>query len=467
MTMRDRLIRVLGSPWPLVAAALAGLAAAVASAPLATALAVSSAALIALLVWRFGGTEGLWYLFLAAIPFREPLSIDIHGTISLFFGDLLLLVLVVSVAYRSGVSDLWRRSLFFKIGTAIVALSAVGLFTATRFFWGVAMIYRLVGQLAVFYVASHVIRSPREAVRSLLAVLLGLVPAIGYGLHQASLPFETELPDWASKMTAWSAGGQRHIRVFSTFDHTLHFSHYLSLALGIGLGLAASRLAKGLRLLSLAIGAGAAYVGFFTYSLGGVLGVLAGATTVLVMRLRRAAFVVVPLVFGALLVLSPAALVTKVDRVLTGETAATAERLITGGQAVAILRDHPITGVGWGRIRTSLEHEYRVARGTAIAYTAENYFLQRGMALGFPGLLLYVFLFVWFARCALRARGDTPEAPWPRLAVIAGGAAFYMQAQAIPGTQATANYVLWFLFALAERMYADSVGGAGPGRTAP
>jgi O-antigen ligase len=140
---------------------------------------------------------------------------------------------------------------------------------------------------------------------------------------------------------------------------------------------------------------------------------------------------------------------------------------MTSGQALSILRDRPITGVGWGGIRSKLEHEYRVARGTAIAYAAENYFLQRGMALGFPGLLLYVGLFVLFFRKALRSRGDAPDAMWPRIAILAGGAAFYMQAQAVPGTQATANYVLWFLFAVAERMYADSEVAPARGEVAP
>jgi hypothetical protein len=465
VTLRQ-LTDALRSPWPFVVAALVGLTVAAAAAPLATGLAVASAALVALLVWRFGGMEGLWYLFLASIPLREPLSIDIHGTVSLYFGDLLLLVLVVSVAYKSGVAELWRRSLFFKIGVALVAISLVGLFTATRFFWGVASIYRIVGQLAVFYVACHVVRSPREAVRSLLAVLIGLIPSIGYGFHQSTLPFESELPDWGNKLTAWDATGRRHIRVFSTFDHALHFSHYISLCLGIAFGLAVSRISRGLKFLCLGIGAAAGYVGLFTYSIAGVLGVLAAVVTVFVLRWRRAAVFIVPLFFAVFVITSPAALTTKIERVLTGETAATAERLMTSGQALTILRDRPITGVGWGGIRSSLEHEYRVARGSAIAYAAENYFLQRGMALGFPGLILYVVLFFLFARTALRARGDAPDSPWPRIAIIAGGAAFYLQAQAIPATQATANYVLWLLFAMAERMRADS-GPPAPGRAAP
>jgi hypothetical protein len=464
---RRRTIEAFRSPWPYVAAALVGLSAGAASAPLTTALAVSSVTLTALLVWRFGGREGLWYLFLAAIPFREPLSVDIHGTVSLFFGDVLLLALVASVARQHGVTGLWRRSLVFRVGVAIIALNLLGLFTATRFFWGVAWIYTLLGQLAVFYVASHVVRSPSEAARSLVAVVLGLAPAAAYGLYQASLPFDASLPDWANRMTAWGPTGEPHLRVFSTFDHTLHYAHYLSLGFGIALGLAASRLARGVRFVCLAVAIAAAYASYFTYSIGGLLGVLAGAVAVPVVRWRRAALVLVPAAVAVLLVLSPAPLVRKFDRVLTGEASTSAARLITLGQAVSVMRDHPLTGVGWGGIRTSLEYKYRVARGTAIAYAAENYFLQRGMALGFPGLLLYVVLFVLFFRNALRARGDVPEAPWPRAAIIAGGAAFYLQAQAIPAAQATANYVLWLLFALAERMAAESRGGTPVGRAGP
>jgi O-antigen ligase len=458
-----RAIDALRTPWPLVTAAVVALTAAAARAPLAAAAAVSSAALIALLVWRFGGREGLWYLFLAAIPFREPLSIDVHGTVSLFFGDVLLLALVVSVAHESGVTGLWRRSLVFKLGLAVLALSLVGLFTASRFFWGVASVYTIVGQLAVFYVASNLVRTPREALRSLTAVVLGLVPAVVYGLYQASLPFGAALPDWATSQTAWGPTGERNLRVFSTFRHTLHYAHYLSLGFGLALGLAGSRLARGLRFLCFTVGVAAAYAAFFAYSIGGILAVVAAAVTVLLVRWRRAAVVLVPVTIALLLILSPDALMRKFDRVLTGEATTGAARLITLGQAAAVLRDHPLTGVGWGGIRSSLEHEYRVTRGTAIAYTAENYFFQRGMALGFPGLALYVVLFVLFFRSALRARGDTPEAPWPRAAVLAGGVAFYLQAQAIPATQATANYVLWLLFALAERMDAAPAGRPAAG----
>jgi hypothetical protein len=459
-----RVIEALRSPWPFVVAASAGLSAAAASAPLTTALAVSAAALTALLVWRYGGREGLWYLFLAAIPFRQPLSVDVHGTVSLFFGDVLLLALVASVARRYGVTGLWRRSPVFKIGTVLVALNLLGLFTATRFFWGITWIYTLLGQLAVFYVASHVVHSPREAGRSLVAVVLGLAPAAAYGLYQASLPFDASLPDWANRMTAWGPNGEPHLRTYSTFNHTLHYAHYLSLGFGIALGLAASKLARGVRFICFAVAVVAAYASYFTYSIGGLLGVATGAIAVLVVRWRRAALVLVPVVVALLLVLSPAALVKKFDRVLAGEATTGAARLITLGQAVAVMRDHPLTGVGWGGIRTSLEYKYRVARGTAIAYAAENYFLQRGMALGFPGLILYVALFVLFFRNALRARGDIPGEPWPRTAIIAGGAAFYLQAQAIPAAQATANYVLWLLFALAERMTAEPSGSAPLGR---
>ena len=43
-------------------------------------------------------------------------------------------------------------------------------------------------------------------------------------------------------------------------------------------------------------------------------------------------------------------------------------------------------------------------------------------------------------------------ADWPRVAILAAGVAFYVQAQFIPAADATSRYTLWILFALAERM---------------
>ena len=47
---------------------------------------------------------------------------------------------------------------------------------------------------------------------------------------------------------------------------------------------------------------------------------------------------------------------------------------------------------------------------------------------------------------------DGIDPTWPRLAVLVGGVAYFTQAMFIPADYHTNNYLLWILFAMAERM---------------
>ncbi|MBN2564108.1 MAG: O-antigen ligase family protein, partial [Candidatus Eisenbacteria bacterium] len=269
----------------------------------------------------------------------------------------------------------------------------------------------------------------------------------------------SDLPEWARQQAAWDLSGRRLLRVYSTFDHTLRFSHYLSVSFGISLGLAFSALRRRWKGALLVAGAAAAYCNLLTYSIGGALGMLAGVGATLVLS-RRRALLLLPILLLPLLLLSPAALVRKADRILTGDAATLAARMVTYQQSIMIVRDHPLLGVGWGSVRTFLEREYLLTRAGAVAYGAENYFLQRGAALGVPGLALYVALCVIFFRNAAR-RAPPWERGWPRAALLIGGLVFYVQAQTFPATNATSNYLLWMMFAVAENM-GRAFSGAAP-----
>jgi O-antigen ligase len=440
----------LGGPWSVTVAVLTVLAVAVALAPGWTTMVVCLVAVSGLLIWRYGPREGLWYLLVASIPFREPLTVELRGTVSLYLSDVLLFALLADVVARGRLRDIWRSSPVLKIGVAVLALSVPGLFTATRLFWGVASLYRIAGQIAIFVVAADVIRTGQVATRTLVAALGGLAPSVAYGLYQASLPVGAALPDWASQLFTWDLSGQKHLRVYSTFDQTLRFSHYLSIGFGVALGLAFSALRRAWKTICLVVGAAAAYCNLFTYSIGGAIGILAAIVSTLILSKRRA-LVLLPLLLLPLLVFSPQGLVAKADRMLSGEATAVAARLVTYRQGAMVLADHPVIGVGWGSIRSFLEHDYRVTRAWTVAFASENYFLQRGMALGVPGLALYVILCVLFFRHALR-RPPPGASTWPRAALLIGGVVFYVQAQTYPAAHATSNYLLWTMFAIAENM---------------
>jgi O-antigen ligase len=206
-----------------------------------------------------------------------------------------------------------------------------------------------------------------------------------------------------------------------------------------------------------AVGAAAAYCNLLTYSIGGAMGMMAAVIATLVLS-RRRALLLLPVLVLPLLLLSPAALVRKADRILTGEAATVAARMVTYRQSVMIMRDRPLLGAGWGSVRSFLEREYLLTRAGAVALGAENYFLQRGMALGITGLALYAALCVIFFRNVSR-RGPPGEHAWPRAALLVGGLAFYVQAQTFPAASATSNYLLWIMFAAAEKMARAFAGG--------
>lgn len=448
---------LLRFPWVLLAAALVALALAAAFAPLAVGLGVAALAAAAVLIWRFGVTRGLWFLLLASIPLREPLSIDLVGTVSLFPTDLLLFSLAAVAVAREGIRPAWRESPAFRIGLLIVLLSLPGLVTASRLVWGVNAVYRLLAQVAMLLLARSMVRSGRDAASALTAVVAGLIPAIAYGLYQASLPYGADLPDWSQHYTAWDALGRKTVRIFSTFRHPLHLSHYLSMGLGISLGLASSLAGRAARWFVLAVGAAGAVCNLFTSSIGGLVGMSAAVATTLLLQRRRRTVLLAPVFLVALLLFAPPAITTKLGRVVAGQATTGAARMVTYSQALSVLRDRPVLGVGWGSVRSTLEHDYRVTRAEAVAFTAENYFLQRGVAMGLPGLVLAVLLCVLFFRNAVRPRGELPDPSWPRAAVLTAGIVFYAQAQFFPAGYSCGNAVLWLLFAIAERMREDAL----------
>jgi O-antigen ligase len=456
-------MRVLLTPWPLVFLGLIGLALGAAFAPLWVSAIVVVLAALAGLVRAFGARQGIWYLALALIPMRQVLSVDVYGSASFFFSDLLILALFAEAASRNGFRDLWSRSPTFRMGLVILVLSVLGLYRAFRPFWGFVSVYVIFVQLALFYVARFMIRSGRDARRALLAVLTGLVPAIIYGLYQASLPYGAELPAWGAFMTAYGPSHEPYLRVFSTFPHPLRFSHYLSIGVGIATGLVISQIGKLRRMGVLAVGAAAAVANAFTYSIGGMLAMIAGVAAALSLTVRRSILILVLVLIVPVVLIFPGVMRTRMDTLVTGQSSSLAARVITYQQALDVLIDHPVRGVGWGAIRSSLEGKYRISRAEIVAFVAENYFLHRAMALGVPGLFLYLAICALFFRNAIRSRDGPAGARWPRPAILAGGAAFYVQAQVMPSTDASVNYAGWLLLAAAEAMY-EATRGAGGGR---
>jgi len=321
--------------------------------------------------------------------------------------------------------------------------------------------------LAVFALATSIVRTPEDARRALVAVAASLVVPALYGFYQASIPYGAPVPDWGYQTTAYDLRGTPFLRVFSTMDHPLHFSHYMSIALGLSLGLAAGARSAARRAVLLALAGLSAAANLLTYSASGLVGILASLVAVVIVLRSRRLVVALVIAIAVLVLLAPPPLVAKVERLFTGDAATTAARLVTYDQSLMILRDHPVIGVGWGGVQSAMRGEYRITRADPVAYTAENYFLQRAVALGLVGLSLFVALLVRFFRDVRFLRGDRAGAPdRARIgtALLIGGVAFLVQAQLIPAANVSTNSVLWLFFAVAETLRRNA---NGPAAAAP
>lgn len=462
MTWGDR-----GLLWGLVVATAALATALAAIAPLPSLVAVLAVAIGVALVRSHGAARGVFYLFIGLLPLREPLGFDVSGTKTIHTIDFLLYGLAAAVLREHGVVHLWRRSPILKIGAAILLLSVAGVYGSPQPFWELTGIQRVVGELATFYVARCLIRSGAEARTVLLAFAVGMLPAILYGFRQSTMPVDAgTFPSWAEVPLAYDVGGRARVRIFSTFDHALHFSQALAMTTGLAIGLLAS-IRGHLRRFALVVVAGAAALcNQYTYSVSGVLGTGAAVFVALLTGRSRRWLLVFPFLFVVLLALAPEALRVRVTDLVSGTSPTALARIITYRQGMRAFLDHPIRGVGWGGIAELTKGEYQIARSEMVPTGPENYFLFRMVAMGIPGLLLYGALPFLFLRDCRRPRGAGEAArAFPRAAVLATAAAYWVQGMFMPSGSYPNNYVLWLLLGLAESMREASYSARIPSAT--
>ncbi len=423
-----------------------GLSFGAAFAPVQTGFLVPLAGVLGYLVWKFGVQRGTWFLFVASIPLRQPLGVDLVGTTTLFVSDALIGAQLLFLLPKMELRGLWRTSPVLRLGTLLSVLSVASLYTLLNPSEGLAQVQRVLGQVLVLVIARTLVTDADEARRTILAFLFGMIPAILFGFYQASIPVETwNYADWAEAPIAHDSEGRSHIRIFSTFNHTLRFSLALSTAFGLAIGLIAPTRRASLPAAGMA--GLAAACNYFTYSIGGVLAMAAALVVGVVRGLGSRAWFVTPVLLVVLAVSAPNAVYWKASQMLAGDSTSSLSRLITYQRTAQVLADRPLTGLGWGGFGSTVLTDYRIARLESLSVGAENYFLQRGLALGFPGLLVAIALAIRFVR-DLRSRRTPPD--WPRGALICGAVAYGAQAMIIPAADHSTSYLLWMMLALAE-----------------
>jgi len=333
------------------------------------------------------------------------------------------------------------------------------------------------GGFAWFALLAPLVRSRVFAAKAVSVLAAGLFVASAFGLFQhfadpsfGNTPF-------------WTRIGQ----INATFKDPNAFGAYVCLAVPLLLG-AAIAAGKGRRRLFLAAGAVPALLAFpFIGSRSSLLGLIVGLLALgipLLVRMKSApptaemtgpARKRVLRTAAVALVLLAAAIAfgvlgdSRLKRRLTGNWKAlvsregpvglSPERYFLWKEALSMIRDYPLTGVGVGAYIIELPNYYALDASDYRAGfeeyrrndSAENLFLQTGAEMGLPGAAAFAWLFALVAVRAVRAARDKRDEKDGPLALgaAAGIAAYFVSIQfhSYVGSFET-NFMFWTLGAL-------------------
>lgn len=221
----------------------------------------------------------------------------------------------------------------------------------------------------------------------------------------------------------------------------------------------------------LAIGADGAAI-FFTLTRGVWIGAFVGAVAAMMLTRQTRRILVPLLVAGAVAVAGTLAVSSSIRSEVLGRTTSESpvwDRQNTDLAAVRIIKDLPLTGVGWENF-VNVSPNYMVQQATypitGVGIEVHNVFLSHAAELGIPGLLLWLLAFGGAVRRGLlpgkryarpRSQGPPDELQLWRAATFAVLLCFLVEADLAPFSQALPNSLLWALLGLCAAPYTSAL----------
>ncbi|MFI4977955.1 MAG: O-antigen ligase family protein [Solirubrobacterales bacterium] len=366
--------------------------------------------------------------------------------------------LLLAVAWLARFSTRQRERDFFAefplltwAGIAFLAWAALSLLWATDTGDGISAVARYAPDMLLLPIAYMAIRTRRDLLIVLGAIVIGAVIAAAFGILQP--PSSTGLSESAERATG-------------TIGDPNELAAALLLGVGLGAGLALSRE----RFVALRLGGAVAIpicaAGIFlSLSRGGLiaLAALLVAGTVLGGRWRGVitGFLVLVAVAGVLYFTQVASLPAR-ERVTTAAGGSGRSDLWT--ISLRMVKTHPLEGVGVGNFQV-LSADYVLQPGilkrtelifASVPRITHNTYLEVTSELGIPGFLLFMLIVVGSLACGLRAarlwskHGDIGMEALARgalLALVGMLAADFFISQ-------TYDKLLWIMLALGPAMLA-------------
>jgi len=384
--------------------------------------------------------------FLEVLPTSGGLSLDKAA------GLLLAVAWLARFSTKQSERDFFAEfPLLTWAGAAFLAWAVLSLLWVTDSGAGISAIARYVPDMLLLPIACMAIRTRRDLIIVLTAIVIGAVIAAAFGILEP--PDATGLSEIAERATG-------------TIGDPNELAAALLLGLGVGAGLALSRGQS----LALRLGGAMAIpicaMGIFlSLSRGGLiaLGILLVAGPVLGGRWRGvlACFLVLIAVAGVLYFTQVASLPAR-ERVTTADGGSGRSDLWTIG--LRMVKAHPLEGVGVGNFQI-LSPDYVLQPGVlkrtdlifaSVPKITHNTYLEVTTEMGIPGLLLFMLIVMGSLSCALQAARLWSTSGDVGMEALARGALLALIGMLVADFFISQTYdkLLWIMLAIGPAMLA-------------
>jgi len=335
---------------------------------------------------------------------------------------LFLLWLLKSLAQKkiwiSNKAEMWLVLIFLFLASA-------SLFAGLDAAAGVRKLLYFFTIFPVFLIAADIFQEKKWRAKGLAVIVLSGTMAAAIGLAQFSLPFfvgigktvkiwESAAPYlWGNsfgKLVASNASwlvniaGETRMRAFGFFPDPHNFAFFVNLCLFASLGYFFSQKKIGKIWVGVSLGLMLLAVGL-SFSRGAYFGTIAGLLFFAIVYLKRAkalgkAFVVSGVIIIFLFVFNSGAISQRIASSFNTKEGSNVERLKNWGQAVEIVRDHPLVGVGLG----NYSHAVDATVQDRSSIYAHNLFLDIAAETGILNAAVFLFLILFSIWRNLKSR---------------------------------------------------------------
>lgn len=318
------------------------------------------------------------YVVMFVLPFSMPaVSIALLVCVAMWCGKMLLLKQVK-----------WRRTpLDFPV-CAFVICGVLSIFASPDRFISTYNFGYLMGHYIIIYCLVTQNISSFEQVKNMFRIIFvsALLTAL-YGFYQYFHGVDISQYRWVD--------GEQfpdlHVRVFSTLENPNIYAGFLVTVIAMAIGLLLAVTEKSQKILYAALIISLSTCLALTYSRGGWVSFLGMLAVLGLIRNTRFLWF---LVAGPLIAIwiNPT-LLERLLSIVNPVDTSSALRLALWESSLAMLLEHPLTGIGWGAYwMVYPAYDFFINNSETTIFHAHNMFLHIGAELGFLGLGAYIWL---------------------------------------------------------------------------